>query len=160
DKRQPLEDRTLWSMLYSTAARAEEMLRLDVTDLDRANRRARTIRKGGKPDDLLYDIRTARMLGQLLAATAAARCSCPPAPGTRTAAPSSATSSLPRKAPTGALTRSTPTATPGPPAPRSSPPAWRPADHRARVSLPVSAYPPEISSMLRRPRESGAAVRP
>ncbi len=66
DKRQPLEDRTLWSMLYSTAARAEEVLSLDVADLDRANRRARTIRKGGKADDLLYDIRTARMLGQLL----------------------------------------------------------------------------------------------
>jgi integrase/recombinase XerC len=66
DKRQSLEDRTLWSMLYSTAARADEVLRLDVEDLDRANRRARTIRKGGKEDDLLYDIRTARMLGQLL----------------------------------------------------------------------------------------------
>lgn len=66
DKRQSLEDRTLWSMLYSTAARAEEVLRLNVEDLDRANRRARTIRKGGKEDDLLYDIRTARMLGQLL----------------------------------------------------------------------------------------------
>jgi hypothetical protein len=49
-----------------TAARAEEVLSLDVADLDRANRRARTIRKGGKADDLLYDIRTARMLGQLL----------------------------------------------------------------------------------------------
>lgn len=66
DKRQPLEDRTLWSMLYSTAARAEEVLSLDIADLDRANRRARTIRKGGKADDLLYDIRTARMLGRLL----------------------------------------------------------------------------------------------
>ena len=66
DKRRPLEDRTLWSMLYSTAARAEEVLRLDVEDLDRANRRARTIRKGGKKDELLYDIRTAQMLGQLL----------------------------------------------------------------------------------------------
>ncbi|WP_300007374.1 site-specific integrase [Pseudonocardia sp.] len=66
DKRQSLEDRTLWSMLYATAARAEEVLGLDVTDLDRANRRACTIRKGGKADDLLYDIRTARMLGQLL----------------------------------------------------------------------------------------------
>jgi integrase len=66
DKRRPLEDRTLWSMLYSTAARAEEVLRLDVSDLDRANRRARTIRKGGKADELLYDIRTARMLAQLL----------------------------------------------------------------------------------------------
>jgi integrase/recombinase XerC len=66
DKRRPLEDRALWSMLYSTAARAEEVLRLDVAHLDRANRRARTIRKGGKGDELLYDVRTARMLGQLL----------------------------------------------------------------------------------------------
>ncbi|WP_158688184.1 MULTISPECIES: site-specific integrase [Actinomycetes] len=66
DKRRSLEDRTLWSMLYSTAARAEEVLALDIEDLDRANRRARTIRKGGKADDLLYDVRTARMLGQLL----------------------------------------------------------------------------------------------
>jgi integrase/recombinase XerC len=66
DKRRPLEDRTLWSMLYATAARAEEVLRLNVEDLDRANRRARTIRKGGAADDLLYDVRTARMLGQLL----------------------------------------------------------------------------------------------
>jgi integrase len=48
-----LEDRTLWSMLYSTAARAEEALRLDVSDLDRANCRVRTIRKGGKADELL-----------------------------------------------------------------------------------------------------------
>lgn len=37
-------------MLYATAARAEEVLRLDITDLDRANRRARTHRKGGKDD--------------------------------------------------------------------------------------------------------------
>ncbi|MGW4720445.1 tyrosine-type recombinase/integrase [Nocardia sp. NPDC004260] len=66
DKRRPLEDRALWAMLYATAARAEEVLRLDLTDLDRPNWRARTRRKGGKPDELLYDIRTARLLGQLL----------------------------------------------------------------------------------------------
>lgn len=66
DKRIPLADRALFAMLYSTAARAEEVLRLDVTDLDRANRRAHTIRKGGKEDELLYDTRTARLLGQLL----------------------------------------------------------------------------------------------
>ncbi|MBW4722379.1 tyrosine-type recombinase/integrase [Saccharothrix obliqua] len=66
DRRWPLEDRTLWSMLYATAARSEEVLRLDVEHLDRANRRARTIRKGGKHDTLLYDVRTARMLGQFL----------------------------------------------------------------------------------------------
>lgn len=66
DRRRPLVDRTLFAMLYSTAARAEEVLRLDVPDLDRANRRARTIRKGGKEDELMYDTRTARLLGQLL----------------------------------------------------------------------------------------------
>ncbi|MFE3279545.1 tyrosine-type recombinase/integrase [Nocardia sp. NPDC059239] len=67
DRHHSLEDRTLWSMAYATAARAEELLRLDVGDLDRANRRARTVRKGGKIDELMYDIRTARLLGQLLA---------------------------------------------------------------------------------------------
>lgn len=49
--------------------------------------------QGGRADDLLYDIRTACMLGQLLGAAAApARCSCPP-PGARIAALCSATSS-------------------------------------------------------------------
>lgn len=62
----PLQDRTLFSMLYSTAARCEEVLRLDIGDLDRANRRARTTRKGGKDDTLMYDTRTARLLGQLI----------------------------------------------------------------------------------------------
>lgn len=66
DKSLPLNDRTLYSMLYSTAARAEEVLSLNVEDLDRANRRANVTRKGGKPDVLMYDIRTARLLGQLL----------------------------------------------------------------------------------------------
>lgn len=62
----PLQDRALFSLLYSSAARCEEVLRLDVSDLDRANRRARTIRKGSKADELMYDTRTARLLGQLL----------------------------------------------------------------------------------------------
>ncbi|WP_433234925.1 tyrosine-type recombinase/integrase [Streptosporangium sp. CA-135522] len=70
DKRRPLEDRTLWSMLYATAARADEVLCLDIADLDRPNLRARCRRKGGKQDELLYDIRTARLLGRLLAGRA------------------------------------------------------------------------------------------
>lgn len=61
-----MQDRTLFALLYSTAARCEEVLRLNIEDLDRANRRARVIRKGGKPDELLYDTRTAQLLGQLL----------------------------------------------------------------------------------------------
>lgn len=65
-KRLPLQDRALYSMLYSTAARCEEVLQLNIEDLDRANRRARIVRKGGAPDVLMYDTRTARLLGQLL----------------------------------------------------------------------------------------------
>lgn len=36
---------------------------MNIEDLDRANRTTRTVRKGGKDDDLLYDIRAAWMLG-------------------------------------------------------------------------------------------------
>jgi site-specific recombinase XerD len=36
-----LRERTLWRLLYETAARANELLALDVEDLDLANRRAR-----------------------------------------------------------------------------------------------------------------------
>jgi integrase len=35
-----LRDKTLWRLLYETAARASEALNLDVTDLDLANNRA------------------------------------------------------------------------------------------------------------------------
>ena len=37
----PLREKTLWRMLYETAARTSEVLALDVGDLDRARRRAR-----------------------------------------------------------------------------------------------------------------------
>ena len=43
----PLRERTLWRLLYETAARANELLALDVKDLDLANRRARVHSKGG-----------------------------------------------------------------------------------------------------------------
>ncbi|GAB3910306.1 tyrosine-type recombinase/integrase [Microbispora bryophytorum] len=45
-----LRERTLWRLLYETAARAEEVLALDVADLDLRNRRARVRRKGGAID--------------------------------------------------------------------------------------------------------------
>jgi integrase/recombinase XerD len=44
----PLRDKTLWRLLYESAARAGEVLALDVTDLDLTNRRARVIGKGGQ----------------------------------------------------------------------------------------------------------------
>lgn len=62
----PLRERTLWRLLYDTAARAEEVLQLDVEDLDQPNRTARTIRKGGKPAVLVWGDDTARLLARLL----------------------------------------------------------------------------------------------
>jgi integrase len=43
-----LRERLLWRMLYETAARAQEVLLLDVEDLDVANKRALVIGKGGQ----------------------------------------------------------------------------------------------------------------
>ncbi|XAS74809.1 site-specific integrase (plasmid) [Dermatophilaceae bacterium Sec6.4] len=65
--RHGLRERTLWRMLYETAARANEVLRLDVGDLDLSNRTAHTIRKGGDRDTLHYATGTARLLPRLLA---------------------------------------------------------------------------------------------
>ncbi|MEU7004942.1 tyrosine-type recombinase/integrase [Nonomuraea sp. NPDC046570] len=43
----PLRERTLWQMLYETAARAAEILSLNVEDLDLENNRALLRSKGG-----------------------------------------------------------------------------------------------------------------
>jgi site-specific recombinase XerD len=45
-----LRERTLWRLLYETAARADEVLRLNVEDLDIPGKRARTRSKGGDVD--------------------------------------------------------------------------------------------------------------
>jgi site-specific recombinase XerD len=45
-----LRERTLWRLLYETAARADEVLRLDIEDLDIPAKRARTRSKGGDVD--------------------------------------------------------------------------------------------------------------
>jgi site-specific recombinase XerD len=42
----PLREKTLWRLLYETAARANEVLCLNVEDLDLPNKRARTVSKG------------------------------------------------------------------------------------------------------------------
>jgi integrase len=47
DSRRRLRDRTLWALASATAARAEELLQLDVEHLDLANRQAQIIGKGG-----------------------------------------------------------------------------------------------------------------
>jgi integrase/recombinase XerC/integrase/recombinase XerD len=54
-------------MLYETAARAEEILTLDVTDLDTVNRCATVVRKGGARDVVYWQTGTARLLPRLIA---------------------------------------------------------------------------------------------
>jgi integrase len=61
-----LRERTLWRMLYETAARSAEVLALDVEDLDLPNRRARVKRKGGAVDVIVWQTGTARLLPRLL----------------------------------------------------------------------------------------------
>jgi integrase/recombinase XerC/integrase/recombinase XerD len=61
-----IRERTLWRMLYETAARSAEVLRLDVEDLDMPNRKAKIRRKGGAIDVIVWQTGTARLLPRLL----------------------------------------------------------------------------------------------
>ena len=63
----PPRERVLWTMLYETAARAEELLLLDVPDLDMPNRCGTVTRKGGAKDVIAWQTGTARLLPRLLA---------------------------------------------------------------------------------------------
>ena len=63
----PLRERALWRLLYDSAARAEEVLGLDVPDLDLANRSARARVKGGDTHILHFQTAAARLLRALIA---------------------------------------------------------------------------------------------
>jgi len=63
----PLRERTLWRLLYETAARANELLSLDVEDLDLANRRARVHSKGGAVEWVFWQTGSAQLLPRPLA---------------------------------------------------------------------------------------------
>jgi site-specific recombinase XerD len=63
----PLRERTLWRLLYETAARTNELLALDVEDLDLANRRARVHSKGGALEWVFWQTGSAQLLPRLLA---------------------------------------------------------------------------------------------
>ncbi|MGH9003609.1 MAG: tyrosine-type recombinase/integrase [Acidimicrobiia bacterium] len=67
DPRHRLRDRTLWALAYATAARAEELLELDVEHLDLANRQAQNIGKGGSAERIFWDSEAARLLARHLA---------------------------------------------------------------------------------------------
>jgi integrase len=62
----PLREKTLWRMLYETAARASEILALDVEQLDLANRRAPVRSKGGQTEWVHWGTGTAHLLPRLL----------------------------------------------------------------------------------------------
>ncbi|MGV9386513.1 tyrosine-type recombinase/integrase [Nonomuraea sp. NPDC003707] len=66
DDRHPLRERVLWRLLYETAARAEEILDLDIDDLDLEYRRARVTSKGGATEYVHWATATARLLPRLL----------------------------------------------------------------------------------------------
>ncbi|WP_214104042.1 tyrosine-type recombinase/integrase [Acrocarpospora catenulata] len=61
-----LRERVLWRLLYDTAARAEEILTLNVEDLDLEFRRARVVSKGGAIEYVHWATPTARLLPRLL----------------------------------------------------------------------------------------------
>ncbi|MEU4234419.1 tyrosine-type recombinase/integrase [Nonomuraea sp. NPDC026600] len=62
----PLREKTLWRMLYETAARAAEILALNVEDLDLEDRRAPVRSKGGAIERVYWDSGTAHLLPRLL----------------------------------------------------------------------------------------------
>ncbi|MBV9173667.1 MAG: site-specific integrase [Chloroflexi bacterium] len=61
-----LRERALWRVLYETAARANEILSLDVKDLDLPNKRARVRSKGGATEWVFWQTGAALLLPRLL----------------------------------------------------------------------------------------------
>jgi integrase/recombinase XerD len=61
-----VREKALWRLLYETAARAEEILTLDVADLDTASKRARVVSKGGATEWVFWQTGAAQLLPRLL----------------------------------------------------------------------------------------------
>jgi integrase len=62
DADHPLREKTLWWLLYETAARAGEVLALNIADLDLAARCAVVVGKGGRAEVIGWETKTARLL--------------------------------------------------------------------------------------------------
>jgi len=62
-----LREKTMWRMLYETAARTNEILALNIEDLDMARKRAVVIGKGGHREVVIWASGTARLLPRYLA---------------------------------------------------------------------------------------------
>ncbi len=63
----PVREKCLWRLLYETAARAQEVLSLNVEDVDLGNKRARTTSKGGDTEWLHFQSGSARLLPRIIA---------------------------------------------------------------------------------------------
>lgn len=63
----PLREKTLWRLLYESAARADSVLALNIEDLDLANKRGKTLTKGGTIRWVQWQSGTARLLPRLIA---------------------------------------------------------------------------------------------
>jgi integrase len=61
-----LREKCLWRFLYETAARAEEVLSLNVEDVDVGNKRAVAVSKGGDREFLHFQTGSARLLPRLI----------------------------------------------------------------------------------------------
>lgn len=61
-----LREKTLWRMLYETAARTNEILALDIEDLDLGRKRAVVTGKGGHREVVVWASGTARLLPRYL----------------------------------------------------------------------------------------------
>ena len=61
-----VREKVLWRMLYETAARANEILSLDIEDLDPSTRRAIITGKGGHRQEVVWASGTARVLPRYL----------------------------------------------------------------------------------------------
>ena len=62
-----LREKALWRMLYETAARAGEVLALNIEDMDLARKRAVIIGKGGHKEYVFWASGTARLLSRYVA---------------------------------------------------------------------------------------------
>ena len=100
----PLREKTLWRMLYETAARASEVLALNIEDLDLDARRAPIRSKGGDTEWIYWGSGTAHLLPRLIRGRQAGRCSCPSAAPAPPAAPQPRTCAPPPDGPGSATT--------------------------------------------------------
>jgi integrase/recombinase XerC/integrase/recombinase XerD len=66
DQRIPIRERTLWAVLYESAARVSEVLALNIEDCDFPRHRAEVIRKGGDRDAIFWQHQAAVLLSRYL----------------------------------------------------------------------------------------------